>query len=613
MTSKAEFFQGLSLRTRPENQLMSAIRLRTCNPNSLLARPALLPSSFWIDNCSTSNDAVEAPISGASPSTPSFGSQSTRASATRSPHPSHLHSSNHHSHVSNTQTDSSSRENHGSNANAAHISQTYDSAVDSDDPSLKSQQLKHIRERITSRQLQNIVHIKRIFNASSPYGPSVTDSSGHTLADHYPAITNDQHTTHLRSQHNHHHHHHHHHNTPDLGSLVPLSPVAGKHYGPVGQAKNEARMRDKRVKFLKHLSKLEFSSALFRKTYLRVSYLTNKPNYEQILSYDRWCATSNKALIKQSLIKTQMFKCKTSRSRTRMLRSTEVINGKETEQWQRPINYTHTFCFNKRQRLRRYYQIQRAFGFQRRVLRLSYGRLQIVLPKLEECPSCKEKLNADYGHCCARRKSHANHRSSKNSSLLANGGPTPALVRRPGRPPRRPLTSSFIEAHQPTDSTFDQPNFTESTTLMIINQDKTEYYDYGSFQSDSGSNEAVFGAGHSNGDDVSIIKVSESNSLGDSHLLSSSTPELRLRRKCGSTLLLDSSNFKDTSSLLVKRIPFESELDQIKCNSKSDDFKAETIQLRRIKSNQYTNRVQSKVITIAHENRLPVEKSIQIA
>jgi hypothetical protein len=595
MASKSEFFQGLRLRPRPETQLMSAIRLRTCNPNSLLARPALLPSSFSLENCPIDNGGYSHMHSEASTDCSLSSSPSTRASSRA-----------HHTALTARSTTLSNLT--GQNSNIPYVSNTLDS-----DDSLKSQQLKNIRERITSRQLQNIVQIKRIFNAATPYAKSLPELnhgsyvSAATVAAHHAL-----------------------HSSNELALLEPLQPASSNgrsHHSSALQTKNEAKMRDKRVKFLKHLSKLEFSSLLFRRTYLRVSYLTNKISYAQILEYDSCCGTTNKAMIKQSLVKTQMFKCKTSRSRTRMLRSTEVVNGKVTEQWQRS-DYTHMYCFSKRQRLRRFYQIQRAFGYQQRVLRLSYGRLQIVLPKLEECPCCKEKLNADQGHCCARRKA----RVTKTVSLLANratGKPTAAIEGRLSTGAMHPRSTLAIEAADyslgaslsslpaASGSGFGQHQFTESTTtLMSIHQDKTEYYDYRPDQFDLCHLNSSIVTLHNDcdGDDISIIKVSTPLPVGhDQDNLTASMAEMRSRRKCGSTLLLDSSNFKDTSPLVVKRIAYDSELDQMKTNGKIDDSKPDTIQMRRIKPTQCTNRVQSKVITMAHENRLPLEKSIQIA
>lgn len=133
------------------------------------------------------------------------------------------------------------------------------------------------------------------------------------------------------------------------------------------------------------------------------------------------------------------------------------------------------------------------------------------------------------------------------------------------------------------------------------------------------------------GDDINIVKVIEPVGKGGKDTAGAQSAMHdgaglngaggRPRRKCNSTLLLDSSNFKDNSSpLVIKRVAYDSDLNQIKSSNKNDDedIKMDAIQLRRIKPSQFSstvasNRVQSRMIQMTHENLLPVDKTIEIS
>lgn len=85
------------------------------------------------------------------------------------------------------------------------------------------------------------------------------------------------------------------------------------------------RVDDKMIKVIKLcVTRLEFSSPLFRRIATKMSFLYFKPNYEQVHSYERFCSTSNKTVLKQVMNKAHTLKYKPARNRSRMLRSNEI-------------------------------------------------------------------------------------------------------------------------------------------------------------------------------------------------------------------------------------------------------------------------------------------------
>ena len=271
------------------------------------------------------------------------------------------------------------------------------------------------------------------------------------------------------------------------------------------------RVDDKMIKVIKLcVTKLEFSSPLFRRIATKMNFLFIKPTYEHVRSNERFCSTSNKAVLKQVMNKGHTLKYKPSRGRSRMLRSNEIVDGKVMISWQRGA-FTHVYTFNKRQRLRRYRQISLDLGFEHRTLQIMYGLKKVTLPRIIDCPYCSKKLTPDLGHYCvvARKTTSTKRlRSSSSKSLL---------LRR--------------------------------TTHQIKLKDNIQTSDYVSNESD---NSCEFGlnqfSANSSRDKRSLLEDSSKINL---HKLS--TFDNKQPKRCP-TLLLDSSNYKANQNSISNNV-----------------------------------------------------------
>lgn len=189
---------------------------------------------------------------------------------------------------------------------------------------------------------------------------------------------------------------------------------------------SEKLVDDKMIRVIKLcVTKLEFSSPLFKRIATKMSFLYIKPQYEHIRNYERFCGTSNKAVLKQVMNRGHTLKYKPSGNRSRMLRSNEIVDGKVMISWQRSA-YVHVYTFNRRQRLRRYRQISMDLGFEHRTLQIMYGLKKVTLNRILECPCCKKRINPNLHYCVVSRKTISNKRlrsSAKTTSLLKRAVP----------------------------------------------------------------------------------------------------------------------------------------------------------------------------------------------
>lgn len=187
----------------------------------------------------------------------------------------------------------------------------------------------------------------------------------------------------------------------------------------IASCSNDNKVDDKMIKVIKLcVTKLEFSSPLFRRIATKMTFLYVKPTYEHVRNYERFCSTSNKTVLKQVMNKGHTLKYKPSKGRIRMLRSNEIVDGKVMISWQRDA-HVHVYTFNRRQRLRRYRQISMDLGFEHRTLQIMYGLKKVTIPKIIQCPFCNLMLTPDLGHnCIVVRKTTKRLRTSKNTSLL---------------------------------------------------------------------------------------------------------------------------------------------------------------------------------------------------
>jgi len=308
-----------------------------------------------------------------------------------------------------------------------------------------------------------------------------------------------------------------------------------------------SRVDDKMIKVIKLcVTRLEFSSPLFRRIATKMSFLYVKPNNEQIRNYDRFCSTSNKVVLKQVMNKAHVLKYKPSRNRgSRMLRSNEIIDGKLMISWQRGA-YVHVYTFNRRQRLRRYRQISMEYyGLEHRTLQIMYGLKKVTLPKILECPSCNSPVSPD-GHCCVHKVANLTGKRLRSSNR--------SLLKR---------THQQVQLNDSIQTSDYVSNESDNSLDIGYNQQFTRR---------------------------SLLDDSSKISL---HKLSRIDNDQALLKRCP-TLLLDSSNYKvnqnSISNVIVRRM-----------DSKEMNKKVDRIQRRRTNSNSLLEKLEiKKVNTSTH-------------
>lgn len=338
-----------------------------------------------------------------------------------------------------------------------------------------------------------------------------------------------------------------------------------------------SRMDEKMMKVIKLcVTRLEFSSPLFRRIATKMSFLYVGENSDQIRNYERFCSTSNKAVLKQVMNKAHTLKYKPSRGRSRMLRSNEIVDGKVMISWQRGA-YVHVYTFNKRQRKRRYRQISMEYyGLEHRTLQIMYGLKKVTLPKIVDCPSCDQPVSPD-GHCCVvTTKSGAagkRLRSSNRSLLL------------------------------------------KRTHQQVQLNDSVHTSDYLSNESDNSLDLVSFHQFNRN-DRRSLLEDDSRISL---HKFSRTTRDEQLLLKRCPTLLLDSSNYKTNQNsilnVIVRRMDskeLNKKVNSLQRNESSNSM-LDKLQLRKVNALPVKNLIKCSVMN-QHSNFAvsSMENSIKI-
>ena len=325
---------------------------------------------------------------------------------------------------------------------------------------------------------------------------------------------------------------------------------------------------DKMIRVIKLcVTKLEFSSPLFRRIATKMSFLYIRPQYEHIRNYERFCGTSNKAVLKQVMNRGHTLKYKPSGNRSRMLRSNEIVDGKVMISWQRSA-YVHVYTFNRRQRLRRYRQISMDLGFEHRTLQIMYGLKKVTLNRILECPCCKKRINPNLHYCVVSRKTTSTKR-------LRSSAKTTSLLKR--------------------------------TVPRIKFNDSVQTSDYVSNESD---NSLDLGIGQSYGRDRRSL-LEDSSKI---NLQKLSTANGEPPRRCP-TLLLDSSNYKTNqnsiSNVVVKRMDAK-ELNKKMNSMQRSKQQGERLQIRKVDSLPARSLIKCRVIDQHNFAVSSLENSIKI-
>lgn len=333
---------------------------------------------------------------------------------------------------------------------------------------------------------------------------------------------------------------------------------------------------DKMIRVIKLcVTKLEFSSPLFRRIATKMSFLYIKPQYEHVRNYERFCGTSNKAVLKQVMNRGHTLKYKPSGNRSRMLRSNEIVDGKVMISWQRSA-YVHVYTFNRRQRLRRYRQISMDLGFEHRQLQIMYGLKKVTLNRILECPCCKKRINPNLHYCVVSRRTTSTH-----SKRLRSSAKTTSLLKR--------------------------------SVPRIKFNDSVQTSDYVSNESD---NSLDLATSHSYGRERrSLLEDSSKINL---QKLSPVDGQTAPSRRCP-TLLLDSSNYKTNqnsiSNIVVKRMDskeLNKKMNSMQRSLQSHDTPAERLQIRKVDSLQARSLFKCRVIDQHNFAVSSLENSISI-
>lgn len=332
---------------------------------------------------------------------------------------------------------------------------------------------------------------------------------------------------------------------------------------------------DKMIRVIKLcVTKLEFSSPLFRRIATKMSFLYIRPQYEHVRNYERFCGTSNKAVLKQVMNRGHTLKYKPSGNRSRMLRSNEIVDGKVMISWQRSA-YVHVYTFNRRQRLRRYRQISMDLGFEHRQLQIMYGLKKVTLNRILECPCCKKRINPNLHYCVVSRKT-----TSVHSKRLRSAAKTTSLLKR--------------------------------NVPRIKFNDSVQTSDYVSNESDNSLDLAI---SQSYGRERrSLLEDSSKINLQKLSPVDGESPS----RRCP-TLLLDSSNYKTNqnsiSNIVVKRMDSKEltkKMNSMQRSRQTHEASGDRLQIRKVDSMPARSLFKCRVIDQHNFAVSSLENSIRI-